>query len=457
MYPEKCLALVFSVMILGQAYFIRRHIGTWLCPACIFGLFWFAYTFVPLTVLFWVPVNVLAIAFVFLCTLAFSMGSLFFDWKTAFVRNGQKRKTQTRAYGNSFLKRVFYLSTLLSLAFLALNLFDQGFSLHDLLFDLYATAGTYTDLRYSESLSGNIYNPLSIVSAYLGVIIGGLLFLSAPTKGGRRLIIVLSFLPSILVMVTQSAKGLLFLSIVFFYAGQLVYRASGGSLRLFGTGSIKSLVLCAVILAPIVTISFLSRGLYKIDDSSKIIEEMIRQYASYSCSFIYAFSDWFSFIIGTHSELAYHHESATHGFYTFAPLFKVLGSHRELTLTIFDEFYSYGDLLTGNIFTMFRGLIQDFGFIGSVVFMILAGLLLHWNFHQMLLKKTPVFTVAVFIFMMGYFYMSFGVSLLIWSSMYVAFVLIWLVLQTNKLIMLRDSRWLARSELCTGAAPCSES
>src|SRR5260370_14003429 len=435
MYLEKSMALVFSVMILGQAYLVRRHVGTWLFPACLLGLFWFAYTFVPLTVLFWVPVNPFAIAFVFLCTLAFSMGSLFFDWKTAFVRNGQKGKTEALVYGNRFLKRVFYVSTLLSLASLALNLFDQGFSLHDFFFDLYATAGAYSDLRYSESLSGNVFNPLSIIFAYLGVILGGFMFPSTATKNGRRFVVILSFLPSILVMITQSAKGLLFLSVVLFYAGLLVNRASAGTLRLFGKGSIKSLMLYSTILGPIVTISFLSRGFYKIDDSNKIIEELIRQYASYSCSFIYAFSDCFSFVLGRHSELVYRHESATHGFYTFAPLFKVMGSNSVLTLTIFDEFYSYGDLLTGNIFTMFRGLIQDFGFIGSVLFMIVAGLLLLSAFLPILVQRMPVFTVAVFVFMMGYFYMSFGVSLLIWSSIYVAFVLVWLILQINKLIM----------------------
>src|SRR5437773_7659205 len=99
---EKSLALVFSLMILGQAYLVRRHVGTWLFPACLFGLFWFGYTFFPLAVLFWVPAHPAAIAFLFLCTVAFSMGSLFFDWKTAFTRNGQKRKTAALVYGSSF-------------------------------------------------------------------------------------------------------------------------------------------------------------------------------------------------------------------------------------------------------------------------------------------------------------------------------------------------------------------
>src|SRR5215469_7723696 len=111
---NKCVALVFSLMILGQAYLVRRYVGTWLFPACLFGLFWFAYTFFPLATLFWVPVQPYAIAFILVCTVAFSMGSVLFDWKTAFGRNARKTETAALVYGSPVLKRVFYLSTFLS-------------------------------------------------------------------------------------------------------------------------------------------------------------------------------------------------------------------------------------------------------------------------------------------------------------------------------------------------------
>jgi oligosaccharide repeat unit polymerase len=443
---DKCLALVFSLLILGQAYLVRRYVGTWLFPACIFGLFWFGYTFIPLAILFWVPVQPYATAFIFLCTLAFSMGSLLFDWKTALIKNGQKDQTPALVYGSPFLRAVFYVSTLSSLVFLLLNSIAQGFSLRDLMFDLYGSAAAYADLRYSEGLNDNIYSPLGVISAYVGVILGGLLFQSVPAKGERRLIVVLSFLPSILVAVTQSAKGFLFLCVVLFYAGLLAYRALAGTLRLFEKGSIKSMMLYTAVLIATVTISFLAGGLYKTEDNRILFDLIVARFATYTSGHIYAFSDWFAFMIGGHSEFVYHRESAAYGFYTFAPLFKLIGSHRVMGLTIFDEDYLYRDLLDTNIFTLFRGLIQDFGIIGTVLFMIATGLLLHWAFHTLLLKRTPVFTVAVFVFMMGYFYTSFGVSLLISKSIYVTFVLVWLVLQLNKLITHGGGRWSAQQQ-----------
>src|SRR5438067_8225899 len=112
-------------MILGQAYVVRRYVGTWLFPACLFGLFWFGYTFVPLAMLFWVPVNPYATGFLCVCTLAFSLGSLAFDWKSAFARNASKRDTTGVVYGSRFLKGTFYASTLSSLVFVILNSLAQ--------------------------------------------------------------------------------------------------------------------------------------------------------------------------------------------------------------------------------------------------------------------------------------------------------------------------------------------
>src|SRR5690349_16630361 len=138
---DKCLALAFSLMILGQAYLVRRYVGTWLFPACIFGLFWFGYTFFPLALLFWVHVNPWAIGFLFMCSVAFSMGTLAFDWKTAFAKNELKRDTVM--YRSRFLDRAFYVATLTAFLFVIFDSLAQGVSLHDLFLDLITSAAAY--------------------------------------------------------------------------------------------------------------------------------------------------------------------------------------------------------------------------------------------------------------------------------------------------------------------------
>jgi hypothetical protein len=135
-------------------------------------------------------------------------------------------------------------------------------------------------------------------------------------------------------------------------------------------------------------------------------------------------------------------------------LFKALGSGKVVPAGVFDQYYSYGDLLTGNIYTMFRGLVLDFGLIGSVLFMLATGFLLHWAFHTMLLKSRPVLSVAVFVFMMGYFYNSYIISVLVWGNIYLVFVLLWIVLQINKLVVQSRERRFASPGTPAAVVPC---
>jgi len=450
---DKCIALAFSSLILWQAYAVRRFVGTWLFPACLYGLLWFVLTFIPLVVLFWVPVEPYSIGFILLCLLAFSASSLFFDWKTAFKKNVQKIGTAEVIYGSGFLKFAFYVLVTASLILIIINSYSQGISLHDLVFNLFASAQAYADMRYSDDLNATLIERWSLVCVYLGAIIGGLRFSCVLAKG-RRLIIVLSFLPSILIAVTQSAKWHLLLSIVLFYSGILVYRISSGKLHLLAKGNMKSLALYATIVLLIVTISFMSRGLFSFDDSDFVMNKLIAYFASYSCGHVYAFSDWFAFSIRGHSEIGYVHETASYGFYTFATLFRMMGSQRVLPMGMYDDYYTDGELLTGNIYTIFRGLIMDFGFIGSVLFMFVAGLVFHGAFYFMLSRKRPVFTIVVFAFMMSYF-ISYGVSMFGSSLIYyVTCALMWSVLQINKRITQPGGRRLVPRESSSDVAPC---
>src|SRR4051812_40150778 len=87
---DKDFAIGLSLLILVQAYAVRRLTGTWMAPGSIFGLFWFAITFVPLIAFYDFPVDPFCIGFILLSTIAFSLGALVFAWKLAKSRNACK-------------------------------------------------------------------------------------------------------------------------------------------------------------------------------------------------------------------------------------------------------------------------------------------------------------------------------------------------------------------------------
>jgi len=430
---NKIIALIFSISILGLSFLIRKIVGTWIFPACIFSLFWFAFTFIPLLCLFSVPVEPMSIGFILVCNVAFSLGSLPFDWKLALNRNITKSGSVNKIYNNMFLKTIFYLIMILSSIFLVLNSLIQGITIYDLIFNLFGSAAKYADLRYSEQIKINIYGQLSLVFSYLGVVIGGFLFFNADTKSRRVIIAILAFLPSAFIAITQSAKGSLPLSIVLFYAGVLICRISDNKINILEKFSIKPILFYAVPTGIILIISFITRGLYEIGDLGFVLEKLKYNFTSYSFGHIYAFSDWFSFRIGDSSFLNYNEENTSYGFYTFMALYRLFGSDKFVPIGVYEEYLKYNDLFTTNIFTMFRGLLLDFGGVGSIIYMYITGVLFHLSFYVLLFNKKPVLVVAIFVFMLGYFYSSFLISVLMWNSIYISFVLLWAILSINNL------------------------
>ncbi len=430
---DKFMALGFSLLILGQAYLVRRLVGTWLFPACLFGLFWFLLTFIPLVLLFAVPIAPLAVGYLFLVNLAFSFTALLFDWRPVFERNALKEDTES-IYGSRFIRRAFYGLVGTSLALVVLNLLTQGISLYNLVFNLFASAQTYAQLRYNDELSSTLVERLSIITVYLGVTLGGLRF-SAASRTGRRLILGLSFLPSVLITVTQSAMWHFLLSVVLFYSGILVYRISVGDLSLIEKGKAKWLALYGCVVLGLLLLTFLSRGLYDAADSGILIQALTGRLASYSSGHLYAFADWFNFALGGRSELTYPREFDSNGFYTFATLFRLLGSDRVLPIGVYEDYYTYGTLLNTNVFTMFRGLILDFGYFGALLFMSALGICFHGAFYALLNLRRPVLPVVCFILMMCVFYSSFVVSLLGSNIIYyLTFGCLWGLLTVNRLM-----------------------
>jgi oligosaccharide repeat unit polymerase len=424
-------------MILMQAWMVKKIVGTWLVPACLFGLFWFALTFLPLLLLYTLPIDPLAVGFILLCTVAFSMGSLAFHWKSALRRNASKSGAEA-LYGSTFLSAAFHTAVVASLVLIVMNATAQGISRSDLILRLFASAEMYASLRYADELVSPMLERWSVVAAYIGVIVGGLRVGSASAMGRKR-ITLLAFLPPVAIALTQSAAWPFLLSIAFFSAGILVYRISQGRLYLIGRESAGSLVLSAVAAVLVVLAVFVSRGTYAAD-SSEISRFLAGRAASYTSGHLYAFSDWFAYALDRQSLLSYHPSNTTPGFYTFATIYRMLGSDEFLPLGTYDDGYLYGGIVVSNVFTMFRGLITDFGHAGALLFMVVIGVVFHAGFYALLVNRRPAFPVAFFIFTIGFFFSSFVVSMLGSNIIYyVILAVTWIVLAVNKLVVARPA------------------
>jgi len=430
----KLLAVAFSLLILLQAYGVRKFTGTWLCPACLFGLFWFFMTFVPLVALWWIPISPIGTGMILLYAVAFSCSAFLFKWKLPAARH-------TDEFSRPFIRKVFYLSAFGSLACAILNSLAQGISLNDLIFNTVVTAAAYRDLLSSGQINVTLYLRVQEILAFLSAVLGGMILSSFATKKMRAWIMFLSFASGSYIAVAQSSKWTLFSCLAMFYAGILVERASRGEMVLLKRGSVKKLGLAVTLLVGIAAASFLSRGLQNSDDSDLITNRLEFYFASYSCEHLYGFSDWLAYTLGEHSQISYTQEPSTHGFYTFMTLYRTLGYNKAVPAGTFDDYYSYEDTIKGNIYTAFRGMIQDFGILGSVLVMFLIGASFNLAFHLML-RSMGILSICIFLFATQFIYSSFGVSIFTWSWIYFTFPALYATLYLNRRILSKQDRSL---------------
>lgn len=453
MIASKLLALLFSVAILVNAYAVRRIVGTWLFPAVIFALFWFAFTFLPLAILISAPVNPWAVLYILAGCVAVSMSSLVgFRWRDAFRLNA--RKPAAAEYLNTpVLRWVFAIAALGALPCFALNMMTQGFTLGDLTSRMFETATTYAVMRYTDSLTPNIYARLNIILAYLAATTGGLLYGSARSKRQAVLTFVGAFLPALLQMLFESGKGLLFFFIVLFFAGVLVTRVFDGRFALFDRATRRRALWFLSVLVPLTFVSFLARGLYAIEDTRELNAALRRYAATYAFGHLYAFSDWFSWRTGFDASLSYVAEPAGYGFYTFTSLFRLAGSSRVLPIGIYDDFYEYGNLLFTNIFSIYRGVVMDFGIAGGLIFMFAIGWVMHLVFYRLVREPRPTVSIALFIYTIGFCYMSFAVSMWTWNIMPPVALMLCAVLTLNRLTGAGASTAVPRRARLIGVLP----
>jgi hypothetical protein len=430
---QKAACILFSLGILWQAWAVSRLTRTWMSPACILSLAWFLLTFIPLVALPQVPANPLAIGYILLGCVAFSIPAMISRSVTGVPEDIAKR-VPPDLFDTPIVRGSFFLFSFIAFAAVVFNAYLQGVSPTALMTNFFEVAGTLIAQRYlDDNPANNIYSQIGNISCYLSVSMGGLVLPGYRTLVGRAVVIVAAMAPALFVIAIFGAKGMIFLCIAFFWGGTLVRRLFRGDTRIMEKKTIFQVIVAILLLLPFVTVSFLARGVYD-STPEEMIFSMQRLYGSYACGHLYAFSDWFTWYIGQNSYLIYAGEPPTGGFYTFTSLFLALGSEHPVVPGYYAEYFRWEDYLQSNIFTFFRGLITDYTLTGSLVALLLAGAVCNIAFRALSRGIFLPVTVSFYIFMMGYIYTSFLISLLIWNSSYVVAILQGIILAINGIV-----------------------
>jgi oligosaccharide repeat unit polymerase len=285
---------------------------------------------------------------------------------------------------------------------------SSGFDLRSVIFDLIETSGSYAALRGHEDVEYGLLGLLSIFFTNLAPALGGLIYSSERLKGKGLRVLALSIGPAVYYMLTQSTKLALMLAIAIWISSVMLAKILNGDLSLFKRSEMSKWAIYAVVLLPLISLSFLTRqGYSDYSGAGDALNLLSYLFLSYAVGQIYAFSDFFSYYIGMESSQSYRDDYLSLGYYSFKSIFDAFGGTKYFPPGYYDENFSIGDLLSTNIFTVFRSLIYDFGLLGSVVFMFCFGFVVHASYYRLLVAKKPWFNGAAFIVFSVFIFMSY--------------------------------------------------
>lgn len=362
------LDIFFSAILLflmwNTAFFLRLLEGHWLAPGCLMAFLWAS--LVSATLLFrpQYPVTNLTLSVVLFFVLLFGSGSIL----------GQG---QINLHGRLLrIKRVVIEPEFPFLSVACLTTFVLGLVPSILTILKYSettsnlgVVGAWLHIANQETLhrySGvgtPWYENLCLIFVYLSPLFGGLLFIK---KGWlTRVTSLLTLVPGLFYAAITVAKAGLIFATIFWFSAYFSASFYKYGLKFKFLTARACLVLVTLLVALILFFIYLQGFRYGYKDLSNL-EEMLQRMDSYFFASLPPLSSWIDNNNLLESRLGLGRWSLA-GVYDFVGLEK-----REPGL--------YRDVITigayqSNVYSIFRGLIQDFSFLGAAFVIMLAGVI----------------------------------------------------------------------------------
>jgi len=404
-------------------------------PGSLFGLLWFSFTFIPLVMLWHIPVNPWGMAYIFAACTVFSLTSYTFKWKHWF------HKVSNTPFDDSFdvpfIRILFYATSSATTISLLINLLIQGIPFTSIFTEPLVVAARIIRLRYDHELQPNFFATLFISLHYPSVILGGLFYFKRNPRGMMRVfLLTMIFLPAALSALLQGDKGSLLLVMSLFWGTLIVYKIRAGDKKICSLNELRHLLFYAIPVLFLLFFSFLSRRVGGMRGSDlPLLEQISIFFASYTSAHTYAFLDWFTNYISPDGVSRYVDNLGQYGFYTFMAIAKPFQHLAvEVPHGVYTEYFDHNNgEIRSNIYTIFRGLIADYGMTGSFFVIFVMGYLCNLVFFSLLRFKSCALPAPLAIVIVGFFCTSFIISLFIWNSPFFAIIFTSIALALNEL------------------------
>jgi len=283
----------------------------------------------------------------------------------------------------------------------------------------------YIEARYLGTVSATAFVAIGIIATYATAGLGGFLTSNTRSWAAGAAFIVVSFVPSALSLLVYGDKGAFFLCLAFLYGGLTAgWVAAGKTGILTRRGTLVS-ALGLFVLGPIMFAAIVIKTVGKWHITAEILELMSRTANSYAFGSLYAFGDWFrNYTTGVAGSPYADPENPMLGFWTFLGIGERVRPDYPVPDGYFAEYFRIPGVLTTNIYTMFRGLIYDFGSVGGLLFMLALGYIMALAYRFALEGRFTAISYTALILMGGFTWSSYLLSIGSWATIYVTMALI---------------------------------
>jgi oligosaccharide repeat unit polymerase len=424
-------------LLLALTVHFRIRSGSWLAPSAFLGLIW---GFILGASLLGVDHRVPGLGIWVLVTLiaAIQVGSVIAEWKSSQVERRLVEQSQLvislrqRALRSSL---IIILTALIGLTYFIFSSLKQyGLPLD--IASLIQLGARSTLLRYSGE-TGEWSERLVAIWLYPAALLGGMLF-SLSEKARDRFLGLSSLLPALVYTFLTGARSAFLVGLACWLGGMWSVRVAltEGVTRLFNKKTLLSLAATAAGLFFLFVAVDTFRG--PVDTQELYFETDNGRIRNYMFGSPAAFADWYQ-----HPD----DSSLRWGSLTFEGIYNLLGIRERILGTYTDAAQTVGQEST-NIFTIFRGLIQDFTLPGAFLICGFWGFLSGHAYSKRSLGRWPALGLSAFyalaLFTPLYCLFMFNGPILAW-------VVAWFVLRKRSQVVLPARFYVRHFARNTGA------
>jgi len=325
------------------------------------------------------------------------------------------------------LHRKRALNILIVLIFISLfsviyNVYKAGFNFKDLIsFNiLLKLNNTVAINRYSGQSQTNLISQFLLVFTYLTPLLGGYLLPLVEKK--NKLLPYLALFPSMLGALTQAVKLGFISSVALWLIGMLISAFANN--KSFIQIKFRTFLKIVFYIFLFLTVLFLSMIFRTGKFDTEIIKTISQKFINYAFGQLPAFDIWFSKNVGNFE--------ISGGIKTFYGISNFIGL-AERKQGVFHDAINYSinnvPLYRTNVYTVFRLLLEDFGFFGTLILNLLTGIISGAFYANIKINKHLIISQVIIISILFFISLSFATSVWAYTSYIVMIVFFYFILR----------------------------